>query len=108
MKRSLALALIGIMLCVVIGQSVQLHRAKPLPVAEIQLHDSRLVTFLQEIRRDDPDAYDSTLLNLARIRDGQALGQELQLEEVVVAEQLLARLTGHAAAGGRAAFGAAP
>ncbi len=92
MNRGLALALIGIMLAVVAGQAVQLQRLQPRPVTEIRLHESRLVTLLQEIRDADPDTHDSLLLNLQRLRDGAAQGQALQPEEVVVAEQLLARL----------------
>jgi ribonuclease D len=97
MKRSLAMALVGIMLAVVIGQTIQLSGVKSKPVTEVTLHESRLIAFLQEIRRDNPDTVDSILLNLARIRDAQAQGQDVQLEEVVVAEQLLARLTGQPA-----------
>ena len=92
MNRGLALALICIMLAVVAGQAVQLQRLQTRPVTEIRLHESRLVTLLQEIRDTDPDTHDSLLLNLQRLRDGAAQGQALQLEEVVVAEQLLARL----------------
>lgn len=104
MSRSFALALIGIMLAVVLGQAVQLRGAKVQPVTDITLHESRLVTFLQEIRPSSPDTYDSILLNLTRLRDAQALGQEVQLEEAVVAQQLLARIEGRAAEPGAAAL----
>jgi hypothetical protein len=107
MRRSFAAALLVIMLGVVLGQAVRLGGLQRQVVSEITLHPSRLVAFLHEIRRDSPDTYDSILLNLVRIRDGQALGQELQLEEVVVAEQLLARLAGAAPATAAAASQAA-
>jgi hypothetical protein len=103
MSRGLALALIGIMLVVVIGQGVLLRGTQPAAVTEISLHDSRLVGFLHEIRADDPDTYDSILLNLTHLRDGPSQGRPVLLEEAVVAEQLLARLVGPAMAPAEAA-----
>jgi hypothetical protein len=93
-NRHFALALVGVMLLVVSGQSVQLRGTQSQPVTEIVLHESRLVPFLQEIRSDSPNTYDSILLNIQRLRDGQAQGQAIELEEAVIAEQLMARLTG--------------
>jgi hypothetical protein len=93
-NRLFALALVGVMLLVVSGQAVQLRGPQSQPVTEIVLHESRLVPFLQEIRSDNPNSYDSILLNIQRLRDGQAQGQAIELEEVVIAEQLMARLTG--------------
>ena len=98
MKRGPAWALVLIMLAVVIGQAVHLRGLQPQPVTEIRLHDSRLVALLQDIRSNDPDTYDSILLNLQRLADAPAQGQDVQVEEVAVAEQLLARLTGPIAA----------
>lgn len=94
MNRLFALALVGVMLLVVSGQAVQLRGTQSQPVTEIVLHESRLVPFLQEIRSDNPNSYDSILLNIQRLRDGQAQGQAIELEEAVIAEQLMARLTG--------------
>lgn len=94
MNRHFALALVGVMLLVVSGQAVQLRGTQSHPVTEIVLHESRLVPFLQEIRSDNPNSYDSILLNIQRLRDGQAQGQAIELEEAVIAEQLMARLTG--------------
>ncbi len=94
MKRGPAWALVLVMLAMVIGQAVHLRGLQAQPVAEIRLHDSRLVALLQEIRSNDPDTYDSILLNLRRLADASAQGQDVQVEEVAVAEQLLARLTG--------------
>jgi hypothetical protein len=107
-SRRLALALIGVMLAMVIGQAVRLQGFPSQPVTEIQLHESRLVPFLQEIRHENPGTYDSILLNLARIRDGQAQVQDYQFEEAVVAEQLIARLTGQAPASSAAGARPAP
>lgn len=92
MNRLFAVALVGIMLLVVIGQAVWLGQHQSQPVVEIRLHESRLLTFLNDIQQDNPATYDSTVLNLARIRDGQTQAQNIQLEETAVAEQLLARL----------------
>ena len=94
MNRYFALALVGVMLLVVSGQAVQLRGTQSQPVTEIVLHESRLVPFLQEIRSDNPNTYDSILLNIQRLRDGQAQGQAIEPEEAVIAEQLMARLTG--------------
>jgi hypothetical protein len=93
-NRHVALALVGVMLLVVSGQAVQLRGTQSQPVTEIVLYESRLVPFLQEIRSDNPNTYDSILLNIQRLRDGQAQGQAIELEEAVIAEQLMARLTG--------------
>lgn len=94
MNRHFALTLVGVMLLVVGGQAIQLLGTQSQPVTEIVLHESRLVPFLQEIRSDNPNSYDSILLNIQRLRDGQAQGQAIELEEAVIAEQLMARLTG--------------
>jgi hypothetical protein len=99
-SRTLAFALIGVMLMVVIGQALQLRGFESTPVTEIRLHESRLVPFLEAIRAENPDTYDSILLNLSRIRDGQPQVQDYQLEETVIAEQLILRLTGQATASG--------
>jgi hypothetical protein len=96
-NRALAWSLVVVMLLVVAGQAMQLQRASDRPVNQIELHDSRLVPFLQEIRSSNPDTYDSLLLNITRIRDGQAQVQNYQLEEQIVAERLIARLTGSTA-----------
>jgi hypothetical protein len=88
------MALVGVMLMVVVGQAVQLRGYESQPVTEIQLHESRLVPFLQEIRSENPATYDSIVLNVARLRDGPAQGQDIQPEEAVIAEQLMARLSG--------------
>ncbi|MBL8327638.1 MAG: hypothetical protein JNJ71_02230 [Rubrivivax sp.] len=98
MNRALALALVGIMLAVVAGQAWLLRGLQPQAVNQIALHESRLVAFLQEIRPSQPDTYDSITLNLARLRDAPAQGLNVQFEETVIAEQLLARLAGPAAA----------
>ncbi len=92
MNRLFAVALVGVMLLVVIGQAVLLGRTQSQPVTQIPLHESRLVPFLQEIRGHNPATYDSTVLNLVRLRDGQAQGQNIAQEEAVVAEELLKRL----------------
>jgi hypothetical protein len=103
MNRQLAWALIAIMLLVVAGQALQLSRTRSHSVAQIQLNESRLLPLLQEIRKDNPNTYDSTVLNLQRIRDahaqtpGQGQAHDIQLEEAVVAEHLLARLAGQQA-----------
>jgi hypothetical protein len=93
-NRLFALALVGVMLLVVSGQAVQLRSTQSQQVTEIVLHESRLVPFLEEIRSDNPNSYDSILLNIQRLRDGQSQGQAIELEEAVIAEQLMARLTG--------------
>lgn len=102
MNRGLAWALVLVMLAMVTGQAVHLRGLQVQPVTEIRLHDSRLVALLQEIRGDDPDTYDSILLNLQRLADAPSQGQAVQSEEVVVAEQLLARLAGRTGAGNSA------
>jgi hypothetical protein len=104
MNRRLAVALVLVMLGVVAGQAWWLSGREARPVTQIELHPSRLVAFLQEIRADNPLTYDSVLLNLTRLRDPQPGAQAVQPEEQVVAEQLLLRLTGEApAAAGRPA-----
>lgn len=94
MSRRLAFALLAVMLAVVIGQAVLLQRYSSRPVTQITLHDSRLVPFMQEIRAHNPATYDSLLLNLVRIRDARLQGQAVEDEEVLIAEQLIARLVG--------------
>lgn len=97
MNRMLAWSLVAVMLVVVVGQAIHLQGPTIQPVTQIELHDSRLVPFLQEIRSTNPETYDSVLLNLTRIRDGQAQVQNYQLEEQIVAERLIARLAGSGA-----------
>lgn len=92
MSRGLAAALVLVMLLVVAGQALLLGRIQSQPVTQISLHESRLLMFLQEIRSHNPTTYDSTVLNLVRLRDGQAQGQNIAQEEAVVAEELLKRL----------------
>ncbi len=107
MNRKHAWVLLAVMLLVVAGQAVQLSRYEVKPVKQIQLHESRLLPFLREIRQHNPNSYDSTVLNLERIRDTHAQSQmqarapvqDIQLEEAVVVEQLLARLAGQASPG---------
>lgn len=94
MSRYLAFAFVGIMLFTVAGQVLKLRDYDRLPVTQINLHESRLVPFLLEIRGDNPIAYDSILLNLSRIRDANPQHQQYLLVERVVAEKLLGRLTG--------------
>jgi hypothetical protein len=94
MNRTLAWTLVLVMLAVVLGQEFKLAGLRAEPVTQITLHDSRLVAFLHEIQSHDPLAYDSTVLNLRRLQEAQAQGRDVQLEEVVVVEQLLKRLTG--------------
>jgi hypothetical protein len=106
--RRLALALVGVMLAMVIGQEIRLQGVQRQPVTQIRLHESRLVAFLQEIRDENPNTYDSTLLNLARLRDAQAQVQDVRAEEAVVAEQLIMRLTGQVPGSGAAASRPAP
>jgi hypothetical protein len=93
-KRVYAVALVAIMLMVVVGQAWLLRGQVPVPVEQVQLHESRLLAFMQEIRQSNPVVYDSLHLNLRRLRDAQAQGADVQVEEALVAEQLLARLTG--------------
>lgn len=93
MSRRLAWALVAVMLAVVLAQGWLLSRQQPVPVTRIELHDSRLVPFLLEIREHSPATFDSIVLNLSRIRDGQPQVQDHLLEETVIAEQLLARLS---------------
>ena len=92
MNRYLAFAVVGVMLFVVAAQAVKLRQYSVQPVTEITLQQSRLIPFLAEIRGANPLTYDSTLLNLARIRDGQPQVQDYKLEERVVAEKLVERL----------------
>ena len=107
MNRKLAWVLLAVMLLVVAGQAFQLSRYNSQAVKQIQLHESRLLPFLLEIRAANPNTYDSTVLNLERIRDAHAQSQmqarapvqDIQLEEAVVVEQLLARLAGQASPG---------
>ncbi|MCE2657284.1 MAG: hypothetical protein LW854_03425 [Rubrivivax sp.] len=94
MNRVLALAFLGVMLAVVLGQAAWLQAHHSRPVTQIELHPSRLVAFMVEIRAHDPQAHDSLLLNLVRLRDHQPGVQQVLQEEVVVAEQLIERLTG--------------
>lgn len=93
MNRYLAFGVVGVMLLVVAAQAVKLRQYSVKPITEISLRQSRLIPFLAEIRAGNPLTYDSTLLNLARIRDGQPQVQDYKLEERVVAEKLIARLT---------------
>jgi hypothetical protein len=97
MNRLLALSVLGVMLAVVLGQAAWLSVRESRPVTQIELHPSRLVAFMAEIRAHDPQAHDSLLLNLMRLRDHQPGVQQVLQEEVVVADQLLQRLTGQAA-----------
>ena len=95
MSRYLAYAFVAIMLFTVAGQAVKLQHYQPKPptkIAQIALHESRLLAFLSEIRRDNRLTYDSIVLNISRIRDSQPQLQDYRLEERVVAEKLLARL----------------
>lgn len=95
MSRYLAYAFVAIMLFTVVGQAVKLQHYQPKPptqISPIALHDSRLLTFLSEIRRDNRLTYDSIVLNISRIRDSQPQLQDYRLEERVVAEKLLERL----------------
>lgn len=92
MSRRAAAWVLGVMLAVVLAQGAWLQgRAAP-PVTQIELHPSRLVAFLAEIRHTDPETHDSLVLNLQRLRDHQATGQDVLPEEAIVAEQLLRRL----------------
>jgi hypothetical protein len=81
------------MLVTVVGQEVRLRAYVRRPVTQVDLHESRLVPFLQEIRRDSPLTYDSILLNLSRIRDASP-PDRYRPEERRVAQVLIARLTG--------------
>lgn len=92
MNRFLAFGVVGVMLLVVAAQAVKLRQYSAKPVNEITLQQSRLIPFLAEIRAGNPLTYDSTLLNLARIGDGQPQVQDYKLEERVVAEKLIGRL----------------
>jgi hypothetical protein len=94
MNRTLAWTLVLVMLAVVVGQEIKLAGLRAEPVTQITLHESRLLAFLQEIRSHDPLAYDSTVLNLRRLKEAQGQGRDIQAEELVVVEQLLTRLTG--------------
>jgi hypothetical protein len=91
-SRHLIATFLGIMLVTVVGQAVRLREYERRPVSQIDLHESRLVPFLLEIRRESPLTYDSTLLNLSRIRDADREHQH-QPEERVVAQTLIDRLT---------------
>jgi len=91
-NRFLAFGVVGVMLLVVAAQAVKLRQYSAKPVNEITLQQSRLIPFLAEIRAGNPLTYDSTLLNLARIGDGQPQVQDYKLEERVVAEKLIGRL----------------
>ncbi len=93
MSRGLVVALLVVMLATVAGQAVKLRGIERAPITRVDLHESRLVAFLNEIRRDSPLTYDSTLLNLARVRDASP-PERHRPEERLVAETLLARLTG--------------
>lgn len=99
MSRSLVAAFVGIMLFTVLGQAVELRGARSRSVTRVELHESRLVPFLQEIRRDAPLTYDSIVLNLHRILDERSR-ERYRPEERVVAQALLARLTGEDASPG--------
>jgi hypothetical protein len=88
-----------VMALVVAGQAWWLHRLKAVAAAQpspsrVELHESRLLPFLQEIRAANPYTHDSVVLNLTRLRDGPSRGQDVTLEESLVAEQLLLRLKG--------------
>ena len=93
MSRTLVRTFVCIMILTVAGQAVQLRRVDHRPVTQVELHGSRLVPFLQETRRESPLSYDSALLNLTRIRDDES-ERRYRPEERVVAEALIARLTG--------------
>lgn len=93
MNRYLVGAFFGIMLFTVAGQAVKLRQYERRPVAQVDLYESRLVPFLQEIRGDSPLVYDSILLNLSRIRDANPQDR-YRPEERLVAEKLIARLSG--------------
>ena len=94
MSRYLAFAFVGVMLVTVAGQALKLREYEHRPVTQIRLYESRLVPFLMEIRSDSPLTYDSVLLNLSRIRDANPQLQQYRLEERVVAQALIERLTG--------------
>jgi hypothetical protein len=93
-SRYLAFAFVAVMLVTVAAQAVKLRAYERRPVTQISLHESRLVAFLLEIRGGNPLTYDSILLNLSRIRDASPQHQQYLLEERVVAEKLIGRLTG--------------
>jgi hypothetical protein len=92
-NRHLLAAFVGVMLVTVTGQALKLRQYVHRPVTQVELHESRLVLFLQEIRGESPLTYDSILLNLSRIRDAQP-EDRYRLEERLVAKALIARLEG--------------
>ena len=93
MSRALVRTFVGLLLLTIAGQGVLLRSVDHPAVTRVELHESRLVLFLQEIRRESPLVYDSALLNLTRIRDDDS-EQRFRPEERVVAGALIARLTG--------------
>lgn len=95
--RPLFLALLLVMALVVAGQAWWLSRLKAAAatqaaISSVELHESRLLPFLREIRDANPYTHDSVVLNLTRLRDGPSRGQDVTLEESLVAEQLLLQL----------------
>lgn len=92
MSRYLAYAFVAIMLFTVAAQAFKLRQYEPKPVEKVVLHESRLLPFLTEIRAGNRLTYDSTILNISRIRDSQPQLQDYRLEERVVAEKLLEQL----------------
>jgi hypothetical protein len=92
MSRPLAYLFIAVLVFTAVGQEVKLRSYDHANVTEITLHESRLIPFLYEIQNAQPVVYESILLNLSRIQHPRGH----QLEEVVVAEQLIRRLTGAA------------
>lgn len=99
MIRYLAYAFVAIMLFTVAGQAIRLRQIESAPsvqiaqITQIALHESRLLAFLAEIRHGNRPTHDNIVLSISRIRDSQPQLQDYRLEERVVAEKLLERLS---------------